>query len=101
MHLCWRPWPKLVMLALDSVIRFQPRFVQWRTTRPCCGVSGVRQLDASEVPSALWDRLAMRNSIWRAPQDGGFRTPATVLLRGPKECRRNSAPGFPSTVLGL
>ncbi len=98
---------KLVMLAhsFDSVIRFQPRFVQWRTTwdhvvecRVC------RQLDASEVPSALWSpHWAMRRlDLARSTGMAGSEPQRRVLLRETlEECRRNSAPGFPSTVLGL
>lgn len=98
---------KLVMLAhrFDSLTRFQPRFVQWRgmwdhliECRVC------KQLDASEVPSALWSpHWAMRRlDMVRSTGTAGFDPQRRVMLREAlEECRRNSGPGFPATTLGL
>ncbi len=98
---------KLVMLAhrFDSLTRFQPRFVQWRgmwdhiiECRVC------KQLDASEVPSALWSpHWAMRRlDMVRSTGTAGSDAQRRVLLREVlEECKRNSGPGFPSTTLGL
>lgn len=98
---------KLVLLAhrFDSITRFQPRFVQWRAQwghliecRVC------KQLDASEVPSALWSpHWAMRRlDMVRSTGTAGSDPQRRVLLREAlEECRRNSGPGFPATTLGL
>jgi hypothetical protein len=98
---------KLVLLAhrFDSIARFQPRFVQWRgmwdhiiECRVC------KQLDASEVPSALWSpHWAMRRlDTVRSTGTAGSDPRRRVLLREAlEECRRNSGPGFPATTLGL
>ena len=98
---------KLVLLAhrFDSIPRFQPRFVQWRgmwdhiiECRVC------KQLDASEVPSALWSphwvmrRLDMVRSTGTAGSDPQRRVSLREAL---EECKRNSGPGFPATTLGL
>lgn len=97
----------LVMLAhnYDSVVRKQPRFVTWRRTwdhiiecRVC------KNSDASEVPSALWSphwamrRLDLVRSTGIADLDPARR----VLLKEQlDEYRRQSAPGFSASTLGL
>lgn len=97
----------LVMLAhsYDSIVRYQPRFVAWRKTwdhiiecRLC------RNMDASEVPSALWSpQWAMRRlDLVRSTGVAGLEPQRRVLLKEElDECRRQSSPGFPATTMGL
>lgn len=98
---------RLTLLArsYDSVQRHQHRFVQWRglwdhlvECRVC------KHLDASEFPSALWSpSWAMRRlDTARSHGVAGAEPQRRVLLREElEECRRQSSPGFPATVLGL
>jgi hypothetical protein len=98
---------QLVMLAhnFDNVIRYKPRFVTWRKTwdhiiecRVC------KNLDASEVPSALWSpHWAMRRlDLVRSTGVAGLEAPRRVLLKEElDECRRQSSPGFSASTLGL
>lgn len=97
----------LVLLArsYDSVIRYQPRFVSWRRTwdhiiecRVC------KNIDASELPSALWSpHWAMRRlDLVRSTGIADLEPARRVLLKEElDECRRQSSPGFPATTLGL
>jgi len=97
----------LVLLAhrYDAVIRNKPRFVSWRRTwdhiiecRLC------KNLDASEIPSALWSshwamqRLDLVRSTGVADLDPARRV---LLKEALDECRRQSSPGFPASTLGL
>ena len=98
---------KLTMLAhsYDEVIRHHPRFVQWRVRwdhlvecRVC------KQIDASAFPSALWSPtwVLQRLDAVRCTGVAGNEAQRRVRLREAlEECRRQSSPGFPSTVLGL
>ena len=98
---------KLVMLAhnYDSVVRYQPRFVTWRRMwdhiiecRVC------KNIDASEVPSALWSpHWAMRRlDLVRCTGVADLDPARRVLLKEElDECRRQSAPGFSASTLGL
>lgn len=98
---------RLVMLAhsYDNLLRHQPRFVQWRglwdhiiECRVC------KQLDASEVPSVLWSPqwVMRRIDVVRSTGVASVDAQSRVLLRESlEECRRNSAPGFAATTLGL
>ncbi len=98
---------QLVMLAhrFDSVQRYQPRFVEWRKTwdhiiecRVC------KNLDATEVPSALWSpQWAMRRlDTVRSTGIAGLEPARRVLLKEElDECRRQSSPGFSASTLGL
>jgi hypothetical protein len=97
----------LVMLAhsYDAVLRNKPRLVGWRKTwdhiiecRVC------KTIDASELPSALWSpQWAMRRlDPVRCTGVAGLEPPRRVLLKEElDECRRQSAPGFSATTLGL
>jgi len=97
----------LVMLAhnFDSIVRLHPRLVTWRQTwdhiiecRVC------RNLDATEVPSALWSpHWAMRRlDLVRSTGVAGLEPPRRVMLKEElDECRRQGAPGFPASTLGL
>lgn len=97
----------LVMLAhsYDSILRYQPRLVAWRKTwdhiiecRLC------KNLDASEVPSALWSpQWAMRRlDLVRSTGVAGLEPQRRVLLKEElDECRRQGSPGFFATTLGL
>ncbi|MBI2751528.1 MAG: hypothetical protein HYX43_19895 [Burkholderiales bacterium] len=97
----------LVILAhnFDSVVRLHPRFVTWRQTwdhviecRVC------RNLDATEVPSALWSpHWAMRRlDLVRSTGVAGLEPQRRVMLKEElDECRRQGAPGFPASTLGL
>lgn len=98
---------QLVILAhsYDSVLRLKPRFVAWRKTwdhildcRVC------KTLDASEIPSALWSaHWAMRRlDLVRCTGVADLEPQRRVMLREElDECRRQSAPGFPASTLGL
>lgn len=98
---------QLLMLAhhYDALTRYQPRFVSWRKTwdhivecRVC------KTLDASEIPSALWSpQWAMRRlDPVRCTGVAGLEPQRRVLLKEElDECRRQSAPGFSATTLGL
>jgi hypothetical protein len=98
---------RLLMLAgrFDEVQRHHARFVQWRGTwdhliecRVC------RHLDASELPSALWSPhwVLRRLDPERSTGVTSAEAQRRVLLREElEECRRQSSPGFPSTILGL
>jgi hypothetical protein len=97
----------LVLLAhrYDALIRYKPRFVSWRKTwdhiiecRLC------KNLDASEVPSALWSpHWAMRRlDLVRSTGVADLEPARRVLLKEElDECRRQSSPGFSATTLGL
>lgn len=98
---------QLLMLAhsYESVLRYKPRLVSWRKTwdhivecRVC------KTVDASEMPSALWSpHWAMRRlDVVRCTGVGGLEPQRRVLLKEElDECRRQSAPGFSATTLGL
>jgi len=98
---------QLVMLAhsYSSVVRYQPRFVTWRRTwdhiiecRVC------KNSDASEVPSALWSpHWSMRRlDLVRSTGIADLEPARRVLLKEQlDECRRQSAPGFSASTLGL
>lgn len=97
----------LVLLAhrYDALIRYKPRFVSWRKTwdhiiecRLC------KNLDVSEVPSALWSpHWAMRRlDLVRSTGVADLEPARRVLLKEElDECRRQSSPGFSATTLGL
>jgi len=97
----------LVMLAhsFEGIVRLQPRLVTWRRTwdhiiecRVC------RNLDATEVPSALWSpHWAMRRlDLVRSTGVAGLEPQRRVMLKEElDECRRQGAPGFPASTLGL
>jgi hypothetical protein len=97
----------LVLLAhrYDALIRYKPRFVSWRKTwdhiiecRLC------KNLDASEVPSALWSpHWAMRRMDFvRSTGVADLEPARRVLLKEElDECRRQSSPGFSASTLGL
>jgi hypothetical protein len=98
---------QLLMLAhsYDSIPRHHPRLVTWRKTwdhiiecRVC------RNLDASEVPSALWSpQWAMRRlDPVRSTGVAGLEAQRRVMLKEElDECLRQSSPGFPATTMGL
>ncbi len=97
----------LVILAhsYESVLRYQPRLVVWRKTwdhiiecRLC------KNLDASELPSALWSpQWAMRRlDLVRSTGVANLEPQRRVLLKEElDECRRQSSSGFSATTLGL
>ena len=98
---------RLIVLAhhFDAMRRVHHRFVTWRIRwdhvvecRVCRGV------EASEFPSVLWTptwsmrRLDLGRSTGVASTEARMR----VLLREElEERRRQSAPGFPASTLGL
>lgn len=98
---------RLVLLAhrFDEVQRHHARFVQWRNTwdhvvecRVC------KQVDATEFPSALWSPhwVMRRLDLERSTGVAGYEPQRRVLLKEElEECRRQSSPGFSSTILGL
>lgn len=98
---------QLILLAhrYDAMVRYKPRFVSWRKTwdhiiecRVC------KNLDAGEVPSALWSsHWALRRlDVERIKGQAGLEPASRVMLKELlDECRRQSAPGFPASVLGL
>jgi len=98
---------KLTLLAhrFDAMRQVHHRFVAWRIRwdhlvecRVCKGK------EASEIPSALWTpnwamrRLDVVRSIGNASVDPRMRM---MLREELEECKRQSAPGFPATILGL
>ncbi len=97
----------LVMISsqYDDIRRMHPRFVAWRTKwdhlvecRVCRG------LDAGELPSALWSPqwVMRRMDLVRSTGYAGDEPQRRVLLKEElDECRRQSAPGFAVTTLGL
>ena len=98
---------KLTLLAcrFDAIPRLHPRFVTWRVRwdhilecRIC------RDVDHSEMPSALWSPTwAMRRlDLARCTGVAGYEPRRRLLLLEELEERqRQSGPGFPASVLGL
>ena len=98
---------KLTLLALnyDAMRRVHHHFVEWRVRwdhlvecRLCKGV------EASEFPSALWTPTwAMRRlDLVRSTGVASMEPRMRLLLREElEERKRQSAPGFPATTLGL
>jgi hypothetical protein len=98
---------KLLLLAktFDSVQRYQPRMVTWRTTwdhivecRVC------KTIDAADFPSALWSPswVMRRLDLARSTGIAGSEPQRRVLLKEElEECRRQGSPGFSATILGL
>lgn len=98
---------RLVMLArnYDAVLRHHARFVRWRNMwdhivecRVC------KSVDASEFPSALWSpQWAMRRmDLVRCNGVAGYEPQRRIHLKEVlDECRRQSSPGFPASILGL
>lgn len=102
-----RPGRQMVILAsrFDEVIRHHARFVAWRktwghiiTSRMC------RATAPADFPSAIWSpdwfmhRIEPQRSIGICGHDRERRVHLKEVL---DEITRNSAPGFPSTTLGL
>lgn len=96
-----------LMLAMDysGLPRQHARFVRWRQTwghiiecRQC------RATDALDFPSALWSpawtmqRIDVERDVLICDSDAARRVTLRQLL---DECRRDSVPGFPASVLGL
>jgi hypothetical protein len=98
---------RLVLLArsYDSLRLLHPRFVSWRVMwdhiiecRVC------KSVDASEFPSAMLSRTwSMRRlDLARSTGRAGYETRRRLQLQEAlDECRRQSAPGFSASVLGL
>lgn len=98
---------RFVMLALNysGMQRQHARFVKWRQTwdhiiecRTC------RSSDALGFPSVLWSpawvmhRIDVERDVLLCDHSPGRRLELRQLL---EECRRDSTPGFPASVLGL
>lgn len=98
---------RLVMLArnYDSIVRYHPRFVAWRSTWDHiieCRV--YRRGDASEFPSALWSpHWVMRrlDSVRSTGVAGREALRKVSLKEEMDEYRRSSSPGFSASTLGL
>jgi hypothetical protein len=98
---------KLTLLAhhYDAMHRLHARFVDWRVRwdhivecRVCKGV------EVTEFPSALWTPTwaARRLDLVRSTGVASLEPRMRMLLREElEECRRQSAPGFPASTLGL
>ena len=98
---------RLTLLAnrYEEVHRHQPRFVMWRRTwghlveaRVC------DEPTRGDVPSALWSPswfLHRTDSVHHSGYCGVDRVMRAQLKEGLTERLRASAPGFPSSVLGL
>ena len=98
---------KLTLLAsrFDSITRYQPRFVRWRVMwdhivecRVC------KQIDASEMPSALWSPqwCLRRTDMVRSTGISSAEPQRRVALKEAlDECRRHSGQGFSASTLGL
>jgi len=98
---------RFVMLAMDysGLPRQHARFVKWRQTwdhivecRVC------RTTDALAFPSVLWSpawvmqRIDVERDVLVCDREAARRVTLRQLL---DECRRDSTPGFPASVLGL
>jgi len=98
---------RFVLLAMDysGLPRQHARFVKWRQTwdhivecRVC------RAADALAFPSVLWSpvwvmqRIDVERDVLVCDSEAGRRLTLRQLL---DECRRDSSPGFPASVLGL
>jgi hypothetical protein len=98
---------KLTLLAhrFDAMRQVHHRFVAWRVRwdhlvecRVC------RDMEASDFPSALWTPNWAMHRLDSVRSHGSCSVePRMRLMLREKldECRRQSAPGFPATVLGL
>jgi hypothetical protein len=98
---------RLVLLAqpYESVRLLQPRFVSWRVMwdhiiecRVC------KNVDSSEFPSAILSRTwSMRRlDLARSTGMAGYEPQRRLQLQEAlDECRKQSSPGFPASVLGL
>lgn len=98
---------KLILLAerFDAMRRIHHRFVEWRVRwdhvvecRVCKGIA------ATDFPSALWTPTwaLQRLDAERCTGVASFEARSRLLLREAlEERKRQSAPGFPATVLGL
>lgn len=98
---------RLILLArsYDRVRLLHPRFVSWRIMwdhmiecRVC------KNVDASEFPSAILSRTwSMRRlDLARSTGMAGYEPQRRLQLQETlDECRRQSSPGFPASVLGL
>ncbi|MCO4094723.1 MAG: hypothetical protein HEQ37_14230 [Acidovorax sp.] len=99
---------RFTMLACnyDEVIRRHARFVRWRGTWDhiitCRRSAGADPLD---IPSALWSPVWVMHRLdpERCVGVSGVEADRRVLLRESLQewVRSKSAPGFPSTTLGL
>ena len=98
---------RFVMLAMsyEGIPRWHARFVKWRQTwshiidcRVC------RSSDALAFPSVFWSpawvmqRIDVEQDVLLCDHEAARRVALRQLL---DECRRDSASGFPSSVLGL
>lgn len=98
---------RFLMLAMryDGLPRWHARFVKWRQTwdhiiecRVC------RSSDALAFPSVFWSldwvmqRIDTEQDVLLCDHQAARRVALRQLL---DECRRDSTPGFPSSVLGL
>jgi len=98
---------RLTLLAhrFDAMRTMHPRFVEWRVRwdhlvecRVCKGV------EATDFPSALWTpNWAMRRlDLVRSNGSASVEPRMRLMLREDlEERKRQSAPGFPATILGL
>lgn len=98
---------RFVLLAMDysGLPRQHARFVKWRQTwdhiiecRVC------RATDALAFPSVFWtpawvmQRIDVERDVLVCDSEAARRVALRQLL---DECRRDSSPGFPASVLGL
>jgi hypothetical protein len=98
---------RFVMLAMsyEGIPRWHARFVKWRQTwdhiiecRVC------RRSDALAFPSVFWSpswvmqRIDTEQDVLLCDHEAARRVALRQLL---DECRRDSSPGFPASVLGL
>ncbi len=98
---------KLTLVAhnYDALPRLHPRFVTWRKQWDHimdCRVCKTK--DVSEFPSAIWSPVwcMRRLDLARSTGMAGAEPQRRVRLKEElDECRRNSSPGFPATILGL
>lgn len=98
---------RFVMVAMDysGFPRLHPRFVKWRQTWDHiieCRLS--RATDELAFPSVFWgpawvmQRIDVERDVLVCDSAASRRMELRQLL---DECRRDSAPGFPASVLGL
>ncbi len=95
----------IVAAQYDSVVRLQPRFVNWRRTWGHIVDSRIcRQIDAVNFPTVLWSPhwVVQRLDPVHASGIAGAEPERIVQIREMlQELLRVSTPGFPATTLGL
>lgn len=98
---------RFVMLAMsyEGIPRWHARFVKWRQTwdhiiecRVCRGSDALGFPSVFWSPSWVMQRIDIEQDVLLCDHEAARRVGLRQLL---DECRRDSTPGFPASVLGL